>query len=126
MSPAVNAIRHPLAIQGANTRPRNQANATTLLVFPDPADRADERARKRATEARGISTKLFEIGRGNNVPRVKGTLWAAYNGVTEYIDHYKGRADRSRHLDSIWFGDGYLTKARAFRIAIEQAKQWQN
>jgi phage/plasmid-like protein (TIGR03299 family) len=105
---------------------RNRLSEFLSLVFPDPADKADERARKRAVEARDTSAKLFETGRGNNAPRVQGTLWAAYNGVAEYIDHYKSKADRSRHLDSIWFGDGYLTKARSFRIALEQAKQWQN
>ncbi|MEN9576886.1 MAG: hypothetical protein RL514_4741, partial [Verrucomicrobiota bacterium] len=29
-------------------------------------------------------------------------------------------------LDSIWFGDGYLTKARAYRVAVHHVAAWKN
>jgi hypothetical protein len=54
---------------------------------------------------------------------MQGTVWAAYNGVTELIDHGKmasAGADHScRRLHSVWFGHGAAVKARAPRLATE-------
>jgi hypothetical protein len=53
------------------------------------------------------------------IPGVRGTLWAAYNGVTECVDHHHramNTTDGGR-LNSIWFGSGYLVEARAFDAA---------
>jgi hypothetical protein len=61
---------------------------------------------------------MFEMGRGNKLKGTGGTLWAAYNGVTEYIDRRRyAKADDNRQVEAIWFGDGYSIKARAFTIA---------
>jgi len=104
----------------------NRMTEYLQLVFPDPADKEDERAMNRAAQARVHSRQLFEQGSGNNADKVRGTLWAAYNGVTEFIDYARGERLPDRHLDSIWFGTGYLTKARAYRIAIAKADVWKN
>jgi hypothetical protein len=75
---------------------------------------------------------LFEDGQGQSLPQVRGTLWAAYNGVTEYVDHRVlfGRNGRplpeDRRLGSVWFGEGYRIKARAYREAIGLAEAWKN
>jgi phage/plasmid-like protein (TIGR03299 family) len=95
-------------------------------VFPMPADEADELAKKRVELARRDSQMFFETGRGNNLANIRGTLWAAYNGIAEFIDYGKTRRNRSQRLDNIWFGGGYLTKARAFRVAIAKAAEWNN
>jgi len=55
--------------------------------------------------------------KGADLPGVRRTLWAAYNGVTELCDHRFRRQPAESRLASAWFGDGYLTKARAFRVA---------
>jgi Domain of unknown function (DUF932) len=47
-----------------------------------------------------------------------GTLWAAYNGVTEYLDHRRTRQTPGRRLASLWFGEGHRVKARAHRAAL--------
>jgi phage/plasmid-like protein (TIGR03299 family) len=106
----------------------DQARLQTYLisVFPDPQDKKDERAQKRVAEARTTSAVLFESGRGNNLAGVKGTLWAGYNGVAEYIDFRATKQTRSERLNSIWFGSGYLTKARAFKAAVTKAIEWGN
>lgn len=97
-------------------------------VFPDPADpdRHDplyERLRERAGLDRTAARYFFESGKGNDALKVKGTLWAAYNGVTEYIDHSWGQFDdqqagRNQRLNSIWFGRGLQFKTKAYREAL--------
>jgi phage/plasmid-like protein (TIGR03299 family) len=96
------------------------------LVFPDPTNRDDERGIKRAILDRAVCQYLFEHGAGNSEEGVKGTLWAGYNAVTEYIDHSRTRLVGDRRLDSIWFGDGYLVKARAYRLAQPSHRAWLN
>ena len=95
-------------------------------VFPMPANPEDEKARSRVQQALEKSTRLFTDGAGNSQAPVLGTLWAAYNGVAEYVDHTMYYRSDERRLDAIWFGSGYLTKARAFRVAMESAAVWQN
>jgi hypothetical protein len=54
---------------------------------------------------------------------VAGRLWAAYNGVTEYIDYKRyAKATDDRQVDDIWFGDGYSIKARAYTIAEQRLR----
>ncbi len=48
---------------------------------------------------------------------VNGTLWAAFNGVTEWLDHRKTRQNPGQRLNSLWFGENYRVKARAFGLA---------
>ncbi|MGA2248786.1 MAG: DUF932 domain-containing protein [Verrucomicrobiota bacterium] len=110
------------------TVPMSDARLTDYLqlVFPNPADLDDEHAVIRVAEARSQSRQLFEQGSGNRQEKVKGTLWAAYNGVTEFIDYSRGARMPARHLESIWFGTGYLTKARAYRVALANAEAWKN
>uniref|UniRef100_A0A6M3JGJ4 DUF932 domain-containing protein n=1 Tax=viral metagenome TaxID=1070528 RepID=A0A6M3JGJ4_9ZZZZ len=68
---------------------------------------------------------LYENGKGNDLPGVRHTLWAAYNAVTEYTDHYRTiknvDKDKSLRLDSIWFGTGAKLKERAYDIGLEFA-----
>ncbi|HBO43242.1 MAG TPA: hypothetical protein DD670_04765, partial [Planctomycetaceae bacterium] len=86
-------------------------------VYPAPNDPDDPKAAKRVQENRQWSRYFFEQGAGNNRRGVQGTLWAAYNGVTEWVDHRKLKRTDERRLESVWFGDGYFVKARALRIA---------
>jgi phage/plasmid-like protein (TIGR03299 family) len=90
------------------------------LVFSDPEDPEDERAAERVWKNRQGAAFLFENGKGNKLRAVAGTLWAAYNGVTEMIDHGPTKRDAGKKLDYIWFGDGAGVKARAFEAAKKQ------
>lgn len=63
---------------------------------------------------------LFEKGRGNDRPGVKGTMWAAYNAVSEYMTWEKGRSPSTR-LDSLWFGEAGKINQRAFEVAYQAA-----
>ncbi len=55
---------------------------------------------------------------------IRGRLWAAYNAVTEYIDHpNEYKLGDNRLLKRIWFGEGESQKARAYVIALELIKK---
>ncbi len=57
---------------------------------------------------------LYESGQGADLSR--GTLWGAFNCVTEYTDHVM-EGDPAARLESIWFGGGDRLKVRAFQLA---------
>jgi len=70
---------------------KKQVNTVTLdkfvkSLFPDPPPEAK---RSSADRKRTEIIRLFEEGLGNNLPKVQGTAWAAFNAVTEYANHYK-------------------------------------
>jgi phage/plasmid-like protein (TIGR03299 family) len=64
--------------------------------------------------------ELFEAGEGNATQHVRGTYWAAYNAVTEWLSHERGRSQDSR-LGSLWYGDGAALNGRALAVALEIA-----
>lgn len=77
------------------------------------------------------TVRLFEEGKGiADDPQVRGTAWAAYNAVTEWVDHYKpvGQSENTmgdksvkvmdKRLDSAWFGSGAKVKARAWKELV--------
>lgn len=100
-------------------------------VFPDPEPTNTvtpryARALAHAQDQRRWSAELFEGGAGNRIKGVPGTLWAAYNGVTEMVDHQDYGFGANRRLFNVWFGTGYSVKARAYNVAIEKMTQWRN
>jgi hypothetical protein len=64
--------------------------------------------------------RLAEAGRGNDLPGVWGTLWTAYNGVSEWLTYNRGRSEDNR-LNSLWFGDSALTNRHALEVALDMA-----
>lgn len=102
-------------------------------VFPLPPrassqdDSRSSEARQRAEALRrGIladrrhCAHLFRAGRGNDDHASKETLWAAYNGVTEYMDHWRVKAIGSQRMSSLCFGSGYQVKNRAYQAALKR------
>lgn len=84
-------------------------------------------------EGETASTRLVNIREGmeecfeslsNSLPGVRGTAWAAYNSVTEWVDHKRAipkmAVDKTRRLESIWIGSGAVMKERALNIALER------
>ncbi|MBZ5563615.1 MAG: DUF932 domain-containing protein [Acidobacteriia bacterium] len=96
------------------------------LVFPNPEDEENAEARKNVRKDRGWAEYFFENGKGNRAQNVSGTLWAAYNEVVEYNDHRATRQNDDRRLNSVWFGNGYSSKARAFKVAESKMQEWRN
>jgi phage/plasmid-like protein (TIGR03299 family) len=73
---------------------------------------------------RSWSEYFFDQGKGNRLPGVAGSLWAAFNGVTEWQDHRKSRQNEHQRLVSSWFGGAYQTKARAYSVAVDKMVAW--
>jgi phage/plasmid-like protein (TIGR03299 family) len=77
----------------------------------------------RVTNEKETLMTLFHTGKGNDLPEVRGSAWAALNAVTEYVDHYRTiknlAADRTNRLKNIWFGSGAVVKSRAYSSISE-------
>jgi phage/plasmid-like protein (TIGR03299 family) len=92
-------------------------------VYPDPIDAEATRAR----HVRESFKRIFETGIGLDMLGVKDTTWAAYNAVTEWVDHHRPTrahhpaARSSQRLQSSWFGSGTKLKARAWNLAVDMA-----
>ena len=64
--------------------------------------------------------QLFDADRGQDNKAIRGTLWAAYNGITEWVDHERGRD--STRIHAAWYGEGMRIKQRAMTVATELAR----
>ena len=88
--------------------------------------KATERERSNRLRSMDLLHSNFE-NELNNLPGMRGSLWAAFNAATEYADHqrrFRGTTPGSRkenRLDSIWFGSSADFKAQAYSSALELA-----
>ncbi len=93
-------------------------------LYPDPADGSSS---SRARNVRDSLYNLFERGKGQEIPAIRHSSWAAFNAVTEFVDHHRSTRGRNDHergsnrLDSAWFGSGNRLKQHAFRLALDMA-----
>lgn len=88
-------------------------------VLPLPAE--DRATRQRTIVRHNRLKELFEVGDGNRLAGVRGTLWAGYNAVTQWVDRESYTARLKEPLKSIWFGDGARLKQQAFQMAAQLA-----
>lgn len=65
-------------------------------------------------------TANFENGTGSDLPGSRGTMWGAFNALTEYQTHQAGRSQDTR-VQSGWFTDGARRTARALDLAVQFA-----
>lgn len=63
----------------------------------------------------------YEAGTGMDIPGVRGTWWAAYNAVTEYLTHDSGRSADTRAASNL-FGVNANTNSTALAVATEFAE----
>lgn len=64
--------------------------------------------------------ELVDVGIGHDLKGVRGTWWAAYNGVTQYLSHEYGQAADSRYSE-LWFGQNAKRNDLALSKALELA-----
>jgi phage/plasmid-like protein (TIGR03299 family) len=97
-----------------------QLESYFAALYPDTADSTN----RRAANVRQRLTGLFENGIGQDQPDIRHTAWAAYNAVTEYVDHHRPTRAKtvelraSQRLESAWFGSGAGLKAKAWDLAL--------
>jgi phage/plasmid-like protein (TIGR03299 family) len=60
----------------------------------------------------------FESGEGQDTKAARGTFWGAYNGVTNFLTHCRGRTEDNRR-ESNWWGIGADTNKRALSVALD-------
>ena len=96
----------------------NSAKAYIEKIFPLPENRTDKKAPAWILEDRANCLHLYHDGIGNHDPAIKETLWAAYNGITEYVDHWRDRGER-QHLYTVCLGRGFQIKSRAYDEALK-------
>lgn len=72
---------------------------------------------------------LFEGGIGNDRPGVRGTWWAAYNAVTQWLTHHRGAPTGSeteraaRRFEALHLGVGRRLGIRALLLALDAAER---
>lgn len=104
-----------------------QCNAAALEAYlqrlaPDNA-KADNNARTQ--NIRAEIRHRAQHGKGNDAPGIRGSWYAALNGVTEYVDHARSARGNSSaqkaesRFDSATFGSGARMKADALEAALE-------
>jgi phage/plasmid-like protein (TIGR03299 family) len=92
-------------------------------VFPEPEAPASPQDAQRVRHDRQECERRFDQGPAQQLAGVKGTLWAAYNAVTEYADHGRSAYSGEQRLRSIWFGRAEQIKSRAHREAINMLRR---
>jgi len=92
-------------------------------LYPDSRDSCNRRAENIRTEL----FRLFEEGRGQDIPAIRHSTWAAYHAVTEWVDHHRPTRTAnptkraSQRLQSQWFGSGARLKAKAWDLALQMS-----
>ncbi len=110
------------AFQAMAAAPLADKNARSYLERCLRINAADEENSTRTKNILEEATRNLWQGRGQDLPGVRGTVWGAYNALTEFVDHRKYRSDDVA-LDNAWFnGSGQATKQRAFDLALELAR----
>lgn len=81
---------------------------------------------KDSTRSKNIMAQVYELaetGQGTEIPGVRGTVWGAFNAVTEFVDHGRNYRNGESRLENVWFsGQGQATKQRAMELALELIK----
>lgn len=91
------------------------------IIFAGPNyEQMEKEGKKPARDVLPKVLNLFETGRGAQLPGVRGTYWAAYNAVNEYLGYERG-SDQQVRLDKMWFGDSSVLNDKALKVAVEMA-----
>jgi phage/plasmid-like protein (TIGR03299 family) len=80
-----------------------------------PADGGEPESKSRIFDQ---VSALYEAGAGTDIPGVRGTAWGAYNAMTEFLTHERGRS-QDRRVENSFFGP---EGARALSAAVDVFK----
>jgi phage/plasmid-like protein (TIGR03299 family) len=88
-------------------------------VVPITAD--GDKPSSRAYNIMEDVSKMFEYGKGADMPGAKGTLWGAFNAVVEYVDYARSSKGDNR-AKSLLMGSGANVKQKAWDSAVSLIK----
>lgn len=97
---------------------RAQINSADLKKYVEDALGLKEDQSTRAKNI--ISLVEWKATNGVGNERHVGTVWGAYNAITEYLSHDAARNPENR-LSNLWFGSAQNINKRAFELAKEIA-----
>ena len=101
----------------------DQLKGMTELLFPREKGKNDTRRAK----ARASIMAAFTDD-PQNIDGVRGTAWAAFNAITQHVDHhsgYKGSNTAEKNearMDSVLFGANSRLKATALKLMNKTAE----
>jgi len=103
-----------------------QMNAILLDIYLEQVfPKTKKQNQKNLQPPRWLHIKdLFESHQHLQQQRVKGSLWAAYNAITQFEDYKKIRDDEEdeSRLDRAWFGTSAETKLKSLQAAQKLSK----
>ena len=92
-------------------------------VFCVEEDEEDNFARLDAAQENKRVQKCLELfcgaGMGSEMDSARGTIWGAYNAVTEYVDHHANTQSLENRFASATTGTGFRTKCHAWDLATQ-------
>lgn len=104
-----------------------QAYVKSTGLIPDTKKADGEMGTKAANIMEEVSA-MFEKGRGNDLPGVRGTLWGGFNAIAEYVDYgrttraHSGKSPAEARANSLLFGSGAALKQAAWDRAFDIVK----
>ena len=102
---------HEAALQLVNSRfTEGQFAEMAKRLFPD-----DEKGQ--APKARGKVIELFQ-GAQRAAAHAPGTKWAAFNAVTELVDHHVNRRTPETRFEGVFFGSGSVVRQQAMDLLL--------
>ena len=110
------------ALAGADVKSEDDLKLYFQKVLKENPEEVDAAADVKKDGKRPFPTmmRLFDEGEGNDMAGVKGTWWAAFNAVTEFITHMRGRNSDAR-LDNMAMGLGVSLTDRALNLGLAAA-----
>jgi phage/plasmid-like protein (TIGR03299 family) len=91
-------------------------------LFPSAPEEEGRPVTEQTLKKRERVELLFSEVDRNNLPGMRGTAWALYNAIVEYIDHERPAREGTDELDRMWFGSSYDVKTTAARLLMKQIK----
>jgi phage/plasmid-like protein (TIGR03299 family) len=105
----------------AATQVKDKQMLEEYLAALFPKSKLQEKMKKHPPKWDHV-TELFETSPDLQIPRVKGTFWAAYNAVTRFEDYRVVKTENeANRLNRVWFGAGADLKIKALTEAIRIA-----
>jgi phage/plasmid-like protein (TIGR03299 family) len=118
-------LKASIEAMGAREPSEEEIDRVLATLFPPSDPLASVDTPQRAQKIYTIKNAMRH-GVANSVAGDTSSIWALYNGVTEYVDHLADDRARvldpmSKRVDSNWFGQGAALKSRAFDECLQLA-----